>query len=365
MTPSVTIVGAGLGGLLLARVLHVRGIPAVVYDADPRAGSRTQGGQLDIHEHDGQAALAAAGLTAQFRNIVHQGGEATRVLEPDGTVLLDRPDDGTGTRPEVLRGDLRQILLEALPEGAVQWNRKVIEVHPVGDGTHRLMFADGHAVDTGLLVGADGAWSKVRSLVSPATPAYTGAVFVETYLHDVDVRHPEPAAAVGQGAMYALTPGKGIVAHREAGAVVHTYVMLQRPAGWADNIDRARLAAEFDGWAPQLRALIADSDTVPVPRHIYELPDTHRWQRVPGVTLLGDAAHLMPPSGDGANLAMFDGARLADAIATHPHDVESALAAFEDEMFTRSASVAVGARETMKICLGSGSPHGLLELLAG
>lgn len=361
----VTIVGAGLGGLLLARALHVRGIPTTVYDADPSAGSRTQGGQLDIHEHDGQAALAAAGLTQQFRAIVHQGGEATRVLQPDGTMLLDQPDDGTGARPEVLRGDLRRILLEALPDGTVQWGRKVTGAHPLGGGAHRLQFADGPTVDTRLLVGADGAWSKIRPLLSPATPAYTGAVFVETYLHDVDVRHPEPAAAVGHGAMYALTPGKGIVAHRESDAVVHTYVMLKRPAGWADNIDRDRLAAEFDGWTPELRALITDGDTAPVSRHIYALPDAHRWERVPGVTLLGDAAHLMPPSGDGANLAMFDGARLADAIAAYPDDVESALAAFEDEMFTRSASVAVDARQTMELCLGSGAPHGLVELLTG
>jgi 2-polyprenyl-6-methoxyphenol hydroxylase-like FAD-dependent oxidoreductase len=225
----VTIVGAGLGGLLLARALHVRGIPTTVYDADPSAESRTQGGQLDIHEPDGQAALAAAGLTQQFRAIVHQGGEATRVLQPDGSMLLDQPDDGTGARPEVLRGDLRRILLEALPDGTVQWGRKVRGAHPLGGGAHRLEFADGSAVDTRLLVGADGAWSKIRPLLSPATPAYTGAVFVETYLHDVDVRHPEPAAAVGRGAMYALTPGKGIVAHREEGAVVHTYVMLRRP----------------------------------------------------------------------------------------------------------------------------------------
>ena len=224
----------------------------------------------------------------------------------------------------------------------------------------------------GLLVGADGAWSKIRPLLSDATPEYVGTTFIETYLYDADERHAETAAAVGVGAMYALTPGKGIVAHREAGNILHTYVELNRPAEWIAAIDFAdaaaattRVAAEFDGWAPALTALITDGETAPVPRMIYTLPDGHRWDRVPGVTLLGDAAHLMPPSGDGANLAMFDGAELGQAIAAHPGDVEAALAAYEKAMFGRSESFAADAREILDLCLGERAPFGLIEFLTG
>ncbi|MGJ4918638.1 NAD(P)/FAD-dependent oxidoreductase [Bradyrhizobium sp. HKCCYLRH2060] len=368
MTPPVTIVGAGLGGLVLARVLHVHGIAVTVYEAESSAGARTQGGQLDIHEHDGQRALEVAGLTDAFRAIIHEGGQATRVLDRHGTVLFEAPDDGTGGRPEVLRGDLRQILIDSLPADTVQWGRKLSGVAPLGDGRHELTFEDGSTVRSELLVGADGAWSKVRPLLSDARPDYVGTIFIETYLYDADTRHAAAAEAVGGGALFALAPGKGICAHREAGSVLHAYVALKRDAAWIADIDfgdagaaTARVAAEFNGWAPALTALIADADTPPVPRMIHALPHDHRWDRVPGVTLLGDAAHLAPPAGEGANLAMFDGAELAQAIAAHPGDIEAALVTYEDALFPRSQSAAVDAHRILELCLSDNAPFGLID----
>lgn len=372
MTAPVTIIGAGLGGLALARVLHVHGVPSTVYEADPSAASRTQGGQLDIHEDDGQRALAAAGLLDEFRAVIHEGAEASRVLDERGAVLLDLPDDGTAARPEVLRGDLRQILLDSLPEGTVQWGRKLTGVRSLGGGRHELAFADGSTVTSDVLVGADGAWSRIRPLLSDATPTYTGTTFVETYLYDVDRRHPATAEAVGEGAMYALTPGKGIVAHREAGDIIHTYVELNRSAEWAGAIDfgdadaaRARVAAEFEGWAPHLTALITDGETAPVARMIHTLPDGHRWERVPGVTLLGDAAHLMRPSGDGANLAMLDGSELAGAIADRPGDIEAAFTAYEEALLARTEPFYAEARELLDLCLGDRAPYSFTDFFSG
>jgi 2-polyprenyl-6-methoxyphenol hydroxylase-like FAD-dependent oxidoreductase len=372
MNTSVAIVGAGLGGLTLARVLHVHGIAATIYEAEASANARAQGGMLDIHENNGQLALKAAGLFDQFLEIIHAGGQATRVLDKDGNVLFEQPDNGTGGRPEVPRGELRRILLDSLPADTVRWGHKVTAVSALGGGRHVLTFADGATVSTDLLVGADGAWSRVRPLLSEAKPAYVGTSFIETYLFDSDTRHKASAEAVGGGALFALAPGKGIAAHREPNGVLHTYVELNKPKEWIDSIDfsdpataLARVAEEFGGWAPALKALITDGETDPVPRAIHALPVEHRWARVPGVTLLGDAAHLMSPSGEGANLAMFDGAELGKAIAAHPDDVEAALIAYEKDLFPRSAFEAAESEGILNVCLGPNAPQSLVDMFTG
>ena len=147
---------------------------------------------------------------------------------------------------------------------------------------------------------------------------------------------------------------------------------LNRAAEWFAGIDfsdaaaaTARVAAEFAGWAPALTSLITGGETTPVLRALHTLPSGHRWDRVTGVTLLGDAAHLAPPAGEGANLAMLDGAELALAIAGRPDDIEAGLAAYEAAMFPRSQSAAADARQTLALCLDDRAPYGLVDFFAG
>jgi 2-polyprenyl-6-methoxyphenol hydroxylase-like FAD-dependent oxidoreductase len=169
-----------------------------------------------------------------------------------------------------------------------------------------------------------------------------------------------------------LAPGTGITAHRERGDTLHTYVALTKPLDWFAAIDftettaaTARIAREFDGWAPEITALITESDVAPILRPLYTLPVEHRWERTAGVTLLGDAAHLAPPNGEGANLAMLDGAELGRALAAHPDDPEAALAEYERAMFPRSAAAATDGAELHELMFGADSPRSIMALFTG
>lgn len=372
MEQLITIVGAGLAGLTLASILHKHGIDTTIYEHETGAAARWQGGVLDMHEESGQLALRKAGLFEQFRSRVIPQGDDLRLLDKTATVRWQ--EDGNGLRPEIDRGALRSLLLQSLPANAIHWGNKVTKVVRLEGGKHHITLASGETVVTRLLIGADGAWSKVRPLLSSVRPIYLGISFVETHLFDVDVRHPRCAALVGHGSMFALSDEKGLLAHRNGEGGITVYIALKTPEQWVTSggIDfhhtqaaKQQLLSSFADWDDRLRALITESDTELLPRGIYTLPAGHRWERVPGVTLLGDAAHLMSPfAGEGANLALLDGVQLAEAILAHPDDLETALASYEAEAFPRSAAATADSNSNLSLCFRADAPQGMIDLMA-
>ncbi|MFE5173580.1 FAD-dependent oxidoreductase [Streptomyces sp. NPDC056634] len=343
MTPRIAVIGSGPAGLTLARVLHRHGHPVTVLERDPSRDARPPGGTLDLHEGLGQLALEKAGLLAEFRALSRPEGQAMRILDTDGTVLRDwppRPDDRAN--PEIDRGQLRDLLLGPVD---VQWGRDVTEVVPESPDGVLVHFADGQKETFDLVIGADGAWSRVRPAVSSATPQYTGVTTVETSLDDVDTRHPDLARLVGDGSLAVYGVNRALVAQRNSGGHVKVYAQFRVPLDQDTNLDpadveavRSSLLALFDGWAAPVLDLLRHG-TAFVRRPLYVLPVSHTWTHVSGVTLLGDAAHLMPPLGAGANLAMLEGAELAESIAAAPGpaDLDEAVRTFEEQMWARAS----------------------------
>lgn len=363
---NIVVIGAGPGGLVFARVLEKAGLDIAVFEREPSRDGRTQGGTLDLHVESGQWALEQAGLLNEFRAIARPEGQDLRIANKHGKLLWDEiSEPDVMSRPEVDRPRLRKILLDSLAPETIRWNYSLSSVEPAEGGAgHVLHFENGNSIRAGVLVGADGAWSRVRPMVSDAKPAYTGVSFIEMGISDVETRHPEVSAKVGRGSFFALEDDKGLMAQRNGDGSVRIYAAFRMPEegfaalgiGFADPAaTRSAILAQFQDWNPAITSFIRACDDTFIARPITALPVGIRWPSQPNVTLIGDAAHLMSPfAGAGANLAMQDGAALALGMVEAP-DPSGAIAAYEEKMFERAEEEAQRSADGLAMCI---SPNG-------
>lgn len=358
----VAIIGGGPGGLMLARLLQAGGMAVTVYERDSHALERPQGGSLDLHAQTGQRAMRLAGLESAFMAAARPEDQGDRLYDAEGRLLFARDGSGDG-RPEIDRTALRQILLDSLAPGTVHWGRK-IETIARGRDHAILVQADGTAERFDAVIGADGAWSRVRPLLSPAAPSYEGVALVE-FGFDAR-RHPRIDALTGAGKMFAAGNGRVLITQRNGAGHIRGY------AGWrmaeSDAEALARLAhgplralarEVFSGWAPALLGIIETGDIIGV-RPLYALPPDHGWSPQEGLTLLGDAAHLMSPfSGEGVNLALADAVDLAAALTQGRG--WSAVADYEAAMMRRARPAALGAKAGLELAFSPDAAGKLLD----
>jgi 2-polyprenyl-6-methoxyphenol hydroxylase-like FAD-dependent oxidoreductase len=276
-----------------------------------------------------------------------------KVLDQHGAVLFD--DNGTGgskrNRPEIDRHRLREILLNSVDPASIKWGKKLLKVEPNAEtkDTYDLYFADGVEYGFDLVVGADGAWSRVRPLLTDAKPYYSGITGVVVGYPDVINRKQEVAKLVGAGNCFAYGDNRRIASQRSGDGGVLTYAMIRVPETWGQDsgIDWTSPSAiqqvvdgYFNDWVPELKNLLLNGEDPLILRPLYMLPVGLEWNPRPGVTLLGDAAHLMTPfAGVGVNVAMTDALKLAKALISRR---ESWL---NSAIFGDRASIAAATRE--------------------
>jgi 2-polyprenyl-6-methoxyphenol hydroxylase-like FAD-dependent oxidoreductase len=332
----IAIAGGGLGGLVLARVLHRHGIDATVYERDAARSARTQGGSLDLHPDSGQRALIEAGLEEQFWSRARPEGAELRIVDPAGRTLVHHtPPPGVApARPEIDRGALRDLLVSSLSADAIAWAHPLTAATARPGGGFRLDFGDGRSADCDLLIGADGAHSVVRDLLIDVEPAFESS-YAEMNIPDADRRFPDIGEMVGPGSLWCLGVSQNLVAQRTGDGNIRVAVSMKVDV----HPDKAALLELFADWHPSLTELIRVSDDTVTARTIETTPIGMQWDPRPDITLVGDAAHLMPPVGEGANQALLDGAELAHSLTKHDDPAE-AIREYERAMFTRIHPIA-------------------------
>ena len=369
----MAVVGGGVSGLTFARVMQKQGHDVVIFEREPWRHSRTQGGILDLHVESGQWALSQAGLMSEFQAMILEGAQDTRIVDKTGALLWDEvgPPGDTG-RPEIDRPALRALLLDSLQSDTVQWGHHLMAIQPSGSQGHSLHFANGTTVTADIVIGADGARSRVRPLVTDAQPTYSGVSWFELRIPEVDRLHPEVAKFVGHGSFFALGDDKGILGQRNGDGSIRAYATFRSPDGSFPDMkealsdaaaSRKAVASLFQGWAPKILNIIHACDDILTLRPLMVLPVGVKWPSKPGVALLGDAAHLMVPFGEGANQAMQDGAELALKLAQYS-DANEAIAAYEKKMFERTKAAAEDSAQALEMCISPNGAQQLAEFLS-
>ena len=355
MTAPIAILGAGPSGLVLARLLELNNIDYVVFERDANDQAVFTGGTLDIHKDDGQVVLREAGLLDEFEKLARYDGQAFKAIDNQGNTIWDKKFNGQKDRPEIDRTQLRRILLDSVPSRKIRWDARVEAVEKCQDGLMKIRFTNGtEEAGFKLVVGADGAWSKARPLVTAATPVYSSYCYFQTTITTSNDKYEHFKSFAGAGSYMALAGGTAIMAQQVSNGSYNIYVGLKVPRDWSKtNADlfhspqfrQDLLDTYFADWAEEPRSLIRDSDGDWHSWNLFTLPkDCLPYKTVPGVTLVGDAAHLSIPNGEGVNCAMFDSYELAQEIVASGVDkLDEAVDRYEQKMVPRgSASIEKG-----------------------
>jgi 2-polyprenyl-6-methoxyphenol hydroxylase-like FAD-dependent oxidoreductase len=373
----VGIIGGGPGGLILARLLQQKGIPVTVYERDAGKEVRQQGATLDLHQDSGLLAMTKAGLLDAFKKNFRPGADKLRVVDEQGAIFHDdhtgkteEAFDDDSFRPEIDRGPLRDMLIGSLQPGTIVWNSYFDRMEKQKEGW-LLYFKNGTTAWADLVVAADGANSKVRSYLTTIRPVYSGITIIEGGIYQSEHNAKQLHALTKGGKVFALAHGKSIILSAKGDGSLSFYTGCMVPESWlADSgIDFSNKESvaqwfrhTFKDWGPIWLELVGSEQSYFIPRPMYHYPLDQSWSSLPDLTILGDAAHRMPPyAGEGVNMAMLDALELYECLTGGAYqDISQAIAGYEKGMRSRAAEIT---RLTLEQTAALHQPDGLQYLI--
>jgi len=368
----IAIVGGGPGGLTLARLLQMNGAEVKVYERDEHKDARLKGATLDLHQESGLAALQEAGLMDAFKANYRPGAEKLRIIDKNAIIMFeDHPTtEEEISRPEIDRGPLQQILLDSLQPGTVVWDSRFEALSPQNE-SWKLEFKNGNHALADIVIAADGANSKIRPYITTLKPIYSGNTIVEGTVYHSETASPNIHKLLNGGKIFAFGDSKTVVVSSKGDGSLVFYTGCNTDEAWSwdsgiDFSDKAQVLAWFQkgfaGWDNAWLELFENATSPFVPRPQYCMPLDKEWETQPNLTLIGDAAHVMPPyAGEGVNMAMQDALELSQCLLGNVFEnVQDAIAAYEKQMHKRFAEVG---KQTMDNTKWMHSPDGLSIIL--
>jgi len=346
----IAIIGGGPGGLTLARLLQQKGANVKVYERDEHKDVRVQGATLDLHEESGLAALKEGGLMDAFNANYRPGADKLRLVDKHSVIMHDENDEQESNRPEIDRGPLRKILLDSLEDETVVWNSHFSCMVQIND-QWKIEFKNGTSVIADVVIAADGANSKIRPFITPVKPFYSGVTMVEGVVYNSEVNAPKIHELLNGGKIFAMADEKTLIVSSKGDGSLIFYTGVKSGEDWVkeSGIDfnnkeqvKSWFMEEFSGWDHIWLELFDNCEDKFIPRPQYCMPLDQQWETQSNLTMLGDAAHLMPPfAGEGVNMAMLDALELSRCLTNDNYpNIHSALSHYEKEMLRRSSEVA-------------------------
>ena len=348
----IAIIGGGPGGLTLARLLQMQGLDIKVYERDFDETARQQGATLDLHEQSGLAALRQANLMDQFYATYRPEAGKMRLLNESAVIHLDdhlAENKHIDLRPEIDRQPLRDMLYQSLEPNTVVWNSQFVEMEKQDDGW-LIHFMNERSVYADLVIAADGANSKIRPYLTNIKPIYSNITIVEGNIYNAKNNAPTLWELVKGGKIFALGNEQSIILSAKGEGSLSFYTGCKEDEHWAtesgiDFSNKRQVAhwfkTSFANWSNIWQELFSTDEMWFVARPQYHFPLNQHWISLPNLTMLGDAAHRMPPyAGEGVNMAMQDAMELAECLtSTKYQNIHSAIAAFELQMQKRASEV--------------------------